>query len=171
MNKQYRLFFGLKFDEKSVNKIIEIKKEIIKNLQKKEIKYKEVENENIHLTLKFIGNYHDIERLKKVLEILDTKEIKNITSDEINNFHGKIIFLNIKEQKEIKLLNEQINKNLNTIESKFHAHITLFRLKQKHTLKKKLDNSISLKVKSVCLYNSKLFPAGPKYEIIREIEV
>ncbi len=163
-----RYFIGIRIDEKDLNEIIKIQNEIKKELISRGIRFTEVKKENIHLTIKFIGEYEDEEKLKKIVKTLSTDKIPNkIEINKIDNFNGRIIFLNVAQQEAFKNMNNEINKKLNHRDEKFHAHITLFRIKHNRIFYNR-DIELKIKLKSVCLFNSTLTSQGPIYEILYE---
>jgi len=163
-----RYFIGIKIDEKSLDEILHIQKEVKKELIKRNVKFTEAKKENIHLTLKFIGEYKDEEKLKEIIKEINSNEItQEIKIDKISNFNGRVVFLNVVQQKPFEEIHREINRKLNSEDERFHAHITLFRIKNPRVF---YENRIELKIKlkSICLYNSTLTSQGPRYEILYE---
>jgi len=178
---------------------IELPKEIrdsLANLQDKlkstgaDVKW--VEPNNIHLTLKFLGEIDD-QKLDKITSILE-----NIAKDK-SSFHSCIssigafprisspraIWVGIdkgnNETKEItKQLEEKIEKSGIPKEDRpFSSHITIGRTRSALNLQKlaqelkTLENNLGIKVAEfdvtkITLFKSTLTPKGPIYEVLKE---
>jgi len=159
------------------------------NLDAAKVKVNWVEEKNLHLTLKFLGNISPSQ-----IELIEI-ELKKITSQypsffikllpEIGVFPSykmpRVIWVGIKEgaaelTEIYNLVETRLYKKGFPRESKnFSTHITLGRvkyLKDKdsliHSLKSIHLDSFSQKVKSIELMESKLTPQGPLYGIIRQ---
>lgn len=140
-----------------------------------------VEEENLHISLKFMGDLSKKEisyltlELKKVIEKEKICKIKvNVnktgffptTSDPRIGWFGF-------EKDELKLMN--LRSKLNEViksDEKFHPHITFIRIKKiidkdfiKHM---RISIDTSQIIDRICLYKSELSPTGPKYEVIDE---
>jgi len=178
---------------------IELPKEIrdsLANLQDKlkstgaDVKW--VEPDNIHLTLKFLGEIDD-QKLDKITSILE-----NIAKDK-NSFHifissigafprissPRVIWVGIdmgeKETKGIvKALEEKIEKiGIPKEDRPFSSHITIGRTRSALNLQKlaeglkTLENDLKIKVAEfdvtkITLFKSTLTPKGPIYEVLKE---
>lgn len=151
-----------------------------------------VEKNNIHLTLKFLGEITE-EKCEKIKAILDeiakfTKSFE-ISIKDIGAFpkidYPRVIWVGLeKGANESKVLAEKIDDALSKIgfqkESRpFAAHLTIGRVrssKNKQALKEKVisyDNSKLTAqnpqhVSSVILFQSKLMPKGPIYTKLHE---
>jgi len=159
------------------------------NLDAAKVKVNWVEEKNLHLTLKFLGNISPSQ-----IELIEI-ELKKITSQypsffikllpEIGVFPSykmpRVIWVGIKEgaaelTEIYNLVETRLYKKGFPRESKnFSTHITLGRvkyLKDKDSLIRSLKSihleSFSQKVKSIELMESKLTPQGPLYGIIRQ---
>ena len=143
--------------------------------------------ENIHLTLKFLGDT-DISKIQKI-----SKAIKE-TSDNFNNFHFKLAskyeaFPSVYSPRilfagagpgadKIKELFHMLENNLAKIRIKkeergFVSHITLARVREKVELSTifenvKLSYPETLHCDRLTLFESKLNPGGAQYIIIEE---
>jgi 2'-5' RNA ligase len=141
------------------------------------------ESENLHLTLKFLGEIDDIkiEEVKKRLE-----EIKlwgfEASLGEIGVFSKsfpKIIWIKLNGAG-IWDLQKQIDsklKDLFEVEERFMSHITIARIKKVGDKKELLNylksikpKKISFKVKEFSLKKSDLFPEGPRYGDLENYE-
>jgi len=185
-----RIFIAINLKEELKEYLFSVKHYFI--LDKLKIKW--VEKENIHLTLKFIG-----ETNQKLINLIDEK-LKEITSrypsfeitfssniglfpslEGINYILPRVIWVGIEEKNnEIKNLHHLIEKNLSEIgipkeNKKFSSHITLGRikyLKDKNELinltRKITINDYSQKIKTIELMESKLTPNGPQYNVLNQ---
>lgn len=177
---------------------IELPKEIKDYLGKLEEKLKTtqadvkwVKPENIHLTLKFLGEIDD-KKLEKINLILDDvareKSPYKIQITSIGAF-PKLDFLRViwagvdrgdAETKEIaKTLEEKIQKiGIPKEERAFSSHITIGRTrstKNREKLVQELKNiadcsreNLEFSVTKIILYKSTLTPQGPIYEVLKE---
>lgn len=170
---------------------IELPKNIIKEIDKiqkqlPEFKGKKTESENLHLTLKFLGNIdedilnevkrrlRDIKLKKFLVEISDLGVFDNRKS---RKYEQQIIIW-------IKLTNcgalqKEIDEMLSGFfekERRFMGHITIGRVKsmknKKNFLKElkkiKISSGLEFEVKNFKLKKSILSSKGPKYETIEE---
>lgn len=161
----------------------EIKKEI-KKVQKllPEFLGKKTEEENLHLTLKFLGEIDEkkIEEIKRRLE--EIKEIRfEAEIDALGFFNEdfiKIIWLHLdgceKLQKEV----DEKLKDLLPKEKRFMSHLTIARvknIKNKENFLKKFNkikiNPLSFTVESFKLKKSILTASKPIYEDLLEIKL
>lgn len=176
---------------------IELSEEIRESLAQIEshLKYagadvKWVEKNNIHLTLKFLGEISE-EKLQQVIAALEiiAKESSafEISIKDIGAFpkidYPRVIWVGLdKGTAESKVLAEKIDEVLSKIgiekESRpFAAHLTIGRVrspKNKEALKEKIANykllvtSYGLLVTNITLFQSKLTPRGPIYTKLHE---
>jgi RNA 2',3'-cyclic 3'-phosphodiesterase len=177
-----RLFIGVKIHPSVL--FLNLYKKIKFEFKDESIKWVPVEN--MHITLKFLGNTPDFKlpQIKTALEITVglfqefTAEIKGLGYFEKGR-SIKIIWMGIECGKNMVSLSESLNNNLKISgyedsEKEFKAHLTLARIK--HTTKtmeiKKFLNNYrdvfiqSINVKEVCLFESLLNPKGAEYKII-----
>ena len=174
-----RTFIALELPKEIID---EIKK--IQNLIKKQSLFtgKFTETENLHLTLKFLGEISEeqVEEVKKRLsEIKIEKEIF-AEIGEVGVFSKsfiRIIWVKL-NGKGIFDLQKQIDEKLKDIfpsEERFMSHITIARVKHTGNKKGLLDYLKSIKpkklrfiVKSFLFKKSELLSEGPVYENIGE---
>lgn len=152
-----------------------------------------VEKDNIHLTLKFLGEINE-EKCEKVKSILDEicSSIKpfEISLKDIGAFptidYPRVIWVGLDNGAEgSKGLAEKIDDELSKIGSQketrpFAAHLTIGRVrspKNKEALKQKLS-TLNLQpstktqlINSVILFQSKLTPKGPIYTKLHEAQL
>lgn len=160
-------------------------REKIKKLQKKipEFKGKFTEAENLHLTLKFLGNVNE-EKIELVKEKLRSIKIKKFESviDEIGFFDNRrsdkytkqiVIWLHMANCEELQ---KEIDEKLSDLfekEKRFMGHLTIARVKDVKNKKEFLGelNEIKLDklkflVENFKLKKSVLSREGPAYEDI-----
>jgi RNA 2',3'-cyclic 3'-phosphodiesterase len=171
-----RIFIAIDLSRECRNEIIRIQK-IIR--EKTLFTGKLTEGENLHLTLKFLGEIDDgnIEEVKKRLSLIKFNEFFAETSEVgvFNKDFIKIIWIKLNGkgiwdlQKEI----DEILKDLFVPEARFMSHITIARVKNVPNKKGFLEYLESIKpkkirfiVKEFALKKSELAPEGPKYEDI-----
>jgi 2'-5' RNA ligase len=143
------------------------------------------EPENLHLTLKFLGEIEEekIEQVKKKLSEIKSGQFEASLGEVgvfINKFNS-ILWIKL-QGKEIWNLQEQIDKKLGdlefTPEERFMSHISIARMKKIHDKNEFLDyvkniktKKIKFKVKEFILKKSELKPEGPAYENIEKFEL
>lgn len=107
-----------------------------------------------HITLNFFGeaNYSDLERIdQKLLKNLESLkniklEIKGL--DHFSPGSPRVVFLEIKENDELKNAQEELKETFELSEEKeFHPHLTLFRLRSEEA-QKDFENNIE-KIKEI----------------------
>jgi len=157
-----------------------IKKEIVK-IQKQlpEFRGKKTEVENLHLTLKFLGEVDEenIEQVKRKLKEIETKQFE-AEIDSIGYFSEefiRIVWLHIKN---CDKLQKEIDSKLQSLckeEKRFMSHLTIARVKSIKDRKKFLEEIGKIKilemkfiVKNFYLKKSTLTEEKPIYENIEE---
>lgn len=164
----------------SVDLPLNIKKEIkkIQNLLP-DFVGKKTEQENLHLTLKFLGEIDNakVEEIKKRLGPIKIEAFE-AEIDNIGVFSEKFVRIVWIHLKGAEKLQEEIDKALEELfykEERFMSHITIARIK---SIKNKIDflsklkeikiPIVKFKVASFQFKKSELFPQGPRYEVIEE---
>jgi len=173
-----RCFVALDLPREAINHI----KEIQKLIEKQNIFIgKFTEHENLHLTLKFLGEIDE----RKIEEVKE--RLKEISFDE---FEAELFEFGVFSKKFIKIiwiklggkgifsLQKEIDKKLEDLfksEERFMSHITIARVKNVPDRKRFLDYIKNIKVKKIkfkvekfFLKKSELKPEGPVYEDIGE---
>lgn len=183
--KRIRSFIALNLDD-DVKKKICIIREKFKNLKGLKL----VEYENLHITLKFLGDidpgqqHEIIKALENACKNIDEITIKVNKMGAFPNLRNpRVVWLGIEPNPKINKLYENIENNLYNIGferegKKFHPHITIGRNKTNRNNKlinKKIvdteDFEILSVVTKVSFIKSTLTPKGPVYNIIKDIKL
>lgn len=158
----------------------EIKKEVLK-IQKQLPKFegKLTEEENLHLTLKFLGEI-DEKKLKEVEDALTKIKFRSFESQFFNlgvfdKNQIRIIWVYLKDCKQLQEMVDDSLKSLFKPEKKFMSHLTIARVKNvsnKNLFLSEL-NKIRIPrgnfvVNKFCLMKSDLTENGSSYELIKE---
>jgi len=175
-----RCFIAIDLDDENKDRIIEIQKQL------PEFYGKLIEKENLHLTLKFLGEIDDdkIEVVKKVLKTINLKKFE-IWFDKLGIFSEKIpriIWIGVDENHKILFdLQKTIDDNLAILferEKRFMAHLTLARIKKVEDreiffekLKKIKLPEIKISVNEFFLVESKLKKTGPEYFVLEKFKL
>jgi len=173
-----RCFIAIDFPKEAINYI----KEIQTLINKKNLFIgKFTELENLHLTLKFLGEIENskIEKVKKNIREIKFNEFE-ASFGEIGVFSKefvKIIWIKLNGKKLFKLqrLIDEKLKEIFEPEQRFMSHITIARVKKIKNKKELFDyiksiriKKIKFKVKCFFLKKSQLNLEGPVYENIEE---
>jgi 2'-5' RNA ligase len=182
-----RIFIGIKLNETLLDKI----EKFLKPLKKNHSPVKWVKRENLHITLKFIGE----------IPVKKYQEIQNILSQ--HNFNTGPLDLEVKgcgkfgKGNSLNILWVGINNNkkleeiYNTIENlldkagiakenrRFKPHITVGRNKKSYNFKsifkiieeKRFDFVSNFMVSHFQIFKSELTPDGPIYTIMKELSL
>jgi 2'-5' RNA ligase len=171
-----RVFIALDLPREGINEIERIQ-ELIK--KKNLFMGKFTEGENLHLTLKFLGEISD----EKIIEV--RKRLKDVKFDsfdaelgEVGIFARKFIRIIWIKLNDAGRLQKEIDKKLDGLfepEFRFMSHITLARVKKVGDKKGLIDyiknikvKKIKFRVKDFFLKKSELKPEGPVYEDLEE---
>jgi 2'-5' RNA ligase len=181
-----RCFIAIDIDEKMRDSIADLQKQLAAKVDIKKGDVKWVEPDNIHLTLKFLGEIKD-EQSAEVCEI--SKQVaeahKNFTLDieSVGSFGGrsaKVVWVGAgKGADDLLALQKDLDEQLALAgyppeEREFSAHLTLCRVrnpkagvKLADACKAFADYSIgSISAEALCVYQSQLTPAGPIYTLL-----
>lgn len=173
-----RCFLAIKLPEEIKNEILKIQKQL------PEAKLKLVEPQNLHLTLKFLGNINDFQ-LNKIKEALKKIKFEKFRASlgDIGVFPSydfiRVVWVGMEPSEKIKQLHEKIDfvieKENFKQDKNFESHITLARIKfikNKEEFIKKLKEikvkPIEFLVEKFSLEKSTLTREGPIYETIKE---
>lgn len=140
-------------------------------------------SKHFHLTLKFIGDTmpENTEKIKRALSTITFKPF-TVTLDGIGYFptqeHIRVVWAGVEPHDNIKELHQQIEQALTSIcepADKFHAHLTLARVKHVKNKTRFLEEMSKLKpeplpftINEFKLIESQLAPAGPLYNTLAE---
>lgn len=138
---------------------------------------KKTEQENLHLTLKFLGEIDDakVKEIKKRLESVKVKAFE-AEIDNLGIFSEKfvrIVWIHLKGAEKLQIEVDEALEGIFNKEERFMGHITIARVK---SIKNKADFLFKLKeikipemnfqVNSFQFKKSELFPQGPRYEVL-----
>lgn len=170
-----RCFIAIDIDKKLANKVVEIQKQLIDM----DIDVKLVEPENLHFTVKFLGdvNENGLEDVKKSLEkSLEGEDKFRININSIGYFgnpsYVRTLWLGVNEgEDELVKLMKKVNDYVKLGERNFSPHLTIGRIKSgknREFLMKFIDESKHVNVgemyvKEVILKSSILAKKGPMY--------
>jgi len=173
-----RIFICIDFPDDVIKEVARVQELV----SKKKFTGKLVELDNLHLTLKFLGEIDDkmLGKIRSKLREIKFKEME-LKLGEIGTFSHqgspKIVWIKI-EGKEIWDLQEQIDKVLKDLvveEERFMSHLTIARVKyvkDKADFSKRISNisvkSIKFKIDRFKLNMSDLKPTGAVYTTIEE---
>jgi 2'-5' RNA ligase len=165
---------------------IPLPKEIRENIYKESKEFdaegvKLVEEENLHLTLAFLGELKEqrVEEVKNEISKIKFKKFK-LSLKGFGTFPGflRVIFVNVNAN-ELELLHKEVVKalkNLNLIfDERFSPHVTIARVnklsKDKvESIRKKIEEKKetdfgNFLVDKICVMSSKLTQNGPIYNV------
>lgn len=182
-----RAFIAINLDSEIKECLNRIQKEI--NLFKNsfELKTRFVERDNLHISLKFLGDLNDAQ-IEKTISLLQKAAAENqifsITlAKNIGSFPNftrpRVIWAGIEKGSEVisrlyfSIENIMKSESFYQQEMKFTVHITLARIKHirhpkqlKGFIENILIESVPQKIKRIELMESQLCKEGPKYRII-----
>lgn len=182
-----RLFVAIKLNPDK--NFLETYNFLKKNLNQDSIKW--VETDNLHLTLKFLGETQEdkIPQIKQILKyFVINKSPLNLKFDKVGIFgsayNPRVIWFGINENTQIKdfgneLLNQFNENGFASDRQNFVPHLTVGRIKFLHN-KKDFQSVIdqvkdkyiqSFNISEIVLFESILKPAGPVYKIIEKYEI
>lgn len=161
----------------------EVKKNIDKSiaeLKKTEAKVKWVKAENLHITLKFLGELkqENFEGITKAAEKAAGFGSFKIKFQNLGSFPG-IVWVGTDEEggdslcKLAKVLDQALEKiGFEKEKREFKAHITVGRIKKGKMPKvDKGQNFGEALVDRICIMKSTLTPKGPVYEKLKEVKL
>lgn len=164
---------------------------ILKDLSLSEANIKLVKPENIHITLKFLGQT-SIDQIENI-EYIMKQTISDIQPHTIrlvgtgvfpNEQYIKVIWIGIKQGGQLADIVSSLNDQLSTLGFKyekrtFSPHITLGRMKNEKgkeqvlSIKEKYKETMfaEINVENILLKKSTLTPNGPIYETITTVQL
>ena len=176
--KKYRIFIAINFPPG-------IKKELLLYQKRWEnLPVRWTREDNLHITLVFLGYVREenlLEILEVVRKIVKDRQPFSLHFQRISLGPPKrpprMIWIEGEESRELTLLRNDLEKELTGLKSKeenrkFKPHMTLgrikmqewFKLQQKPKIEEKI--SLSARVDSIEVMESRLRPAGPDYFIL-----
>jgi 2'-5' RNA ligase len=179
--EKIRCFIALDLPREVINQIVKVQ-ELIK--RKKLFDGKIIEPDNLHLTLKFLGeiNKEQIAKVQERLRDVKFDEFK-VYLDEVGVFSSKyksyirVLWVKL-AGKSVFELQKKIDEKLFDLfdkEKRFMSHITIARIKRVYDRKGFLKYLKQIKLPKICfsvdrffLKKSELFETGPVYEDIEE---
>jgi RNA 2',3'-cyclic 3'-phosphodiesterase len=186
-----RVFIAIDIDDKIRKAIADLQKQIASKVDVKKGDLKWVEPNNIHLTLKFLGEISD-EQLEEVSEIAKTVASAHnkftLDIESVGSFGGrsaKIVWVGAgKGTDSLLALQKDLDDLLDQAgfpkeDREFSAHLTLCRVN--HPIAGiKMGEAIaqfshlklgSIAAESLCVYQSQLTPTGPNYTLLGEFKL
>jgi len=179
-----RVFIAIPCPDELKEGMVEIQ-ESIKDLGKLTL----VKPENIHITMKFLGEVEEgkIPDINKRLDNLSELQSFDISLKGVGVFPSmdyiRVVWVGVdKGADRITEIHSEIDRKLNELNFKkdknFHPHLTIARvkfLKKKEELRNIIqkDSAMdfgSFKAERIELMRSRLSPKGPEYSIIHEIQ-
>jgi 2'-5' RNA ligase len=184
-----RLFIAICLSEE----IKRVLSNIIEELKKSGSDTKWIERENIHLTIKFLGNT-PIEKVKAISKVLSEtclrESISLVVLEKLESFPSlsapRVIWVGLKDAHGfLKRITQTLEGSLEKIGvekeiREFQAHITLGRmrsLKNKISLIEKINianadfNKKTFPIDNITLFESLLTPKGPIHSILHQIKL
>ncbi len=164
---------------------------LLNDITKSNADVKLAEPQNIHITLKFLGDVqkNTIEKIEQIIK----DSVKNIEPFKIkfkgtgvfpNKNYIRVVWIGIKDTEILSTIAANIDENLSHIGFKkekreFSAHLTIGRVKtakNKPLLLKIVDNYSNFEfatqeVSSIKLKKSDLTPKGPIYTTLKEVKL
>jgi len=166
-----RVFIGFFLPEDIKRDVLEIQRKI------PPFRGKLVEEDNLHLTLKFLGEISekDLNEVKEILKRVHFRKIE--CSIESLGFFSesfvRIVCIYLKNSEDLQREVDEALKDLFKTENRFMSHLTIARIKSVRNknefiekLKKINFDKVSFFIKEICLIKSELKKEGPEYEIL-----
>ncbi len=178
-----RTFIAIEIPQNIKEKIYEA----FEKERKKEKGVKWVEKENLHITLKFLGEIDEgkVKEIEKILEEEIPLKFKSFEAklEELDGFpnfkNPRVLWIGVSPKEKIKeifeFIEERIEEEKMGIEKEvreFHPHITIARIKVKGKFsfeRKKFDENF--KINRIALFKSDLRPEGPIYTLLKEVKL
>ena len=166
-----RLFIAINFENSIVNSL----KQLQSSLKKCGLKGRYSSEENLHLTLAFIGEYDDPDKVLDVMEEVEFEEF-SIEISGIGNF-GTLYWTGVEDNPYLMDYAKRLRRNLadNRIpfdKKKYRPHVTLIRRGEFVNGRVRLPEEIpemKMVVRSVSLVKSELTNNGSIYTVLGEI--
>lgn len=166
-----RCFVAVEVSENILEKLVRIQTELPAGVKK-------VEKENLHITLLFLGEIGDkeVDEAKEVIESIRTDFAMKVSGAGAfpTPRNPRVVWVGAQAE-ELKQLNSLLCEKLGAKDERFHAHITIGRVKEQADLQEFLrkhekDDFGGCEVKKIYLKKSTLTQQGPIYENVAESE-
>ena len=174
-----RTFIAIDLPKEIKEKIAELEKDFTKC----DLAFKWVKPENIHLTLKFLGNIDEeqIIKIKQAIAMVSGKFASfEVSFDSFGFFPNerkpRVFFISTTPEELLKNIAVKLEEELEALgfekENRFKSHITLARIKNPKNiacLKEKIKNirlDKKFPINEITLYKSTLTKEGPVYKEI-----
>ena len=185
-DNQKRLFIAIEIPQKLRQYFCNI----VTGMGNKNHEVRAIVQDNIHLTLKFLG-YTNISRIPKIARAInsvaaDFPKFSFNTGGRIEAFPGlksaRIIFVPVEEGSEkIIQFYDKLEDSLSKVKirkepRKFIPHLTVARIKNKIDLRKEIDNIDVIPQKNIecthlTLFESVLKQSGSEYKVLEEFKL
>ncbi len=177
-----RVFISINIPENIRKEIVKIQNSLPEFIGKK------TESENLHLTLKFLGDV-DEDKIEEIKDNLRRIKIGKFETniDEIgffdnseSRFHSKrlIIWLHLKNCEKLQKEVDEVLHGFFEKEKRFMSHLTIARIKKINNKKKFLEDLFNIKIKKenflvdkFYLMKSELTKKGPMYSVLNEFSL
>ena len=183
-----RLFFAIELPSFVKTRLAEIQKEL--KTTGADVKW--VETENIHITLKFLGNV-GIDQIKDLNETLNKEfcleKIFPTQLDRLGCFPSqrspRVVWAGFKDQDDhLQNIADRLDRGISTLgfqkeTRKFQSHATLGRIRSMRNtiaLSAKIEEynndskPLDLTIDNITLFESLLSPKGPTYSVIHQVK-
>lgn len=178
-----RLFVSLKIPDNIIENIIKIRNKVYYD---KNVKWEPVEN--LHLTIKFIGDVNDeiVEDISDDLDLVTRYPSVSCTFNKFGFFYREnkpvILWAGLEVDAQLKRMIDEINLSLQKFSvpvenRKFHPHLTLLRIKNNpgnsfvNSFKNFTFEPILFTCNTITLYKSILHPEGSEYVKIKNYKL
>ncbi len=140
-----------------------------------------VEGKNLHLTLKFLGEIREVDRVRRSLQEISFSKF-SVTLKGLGAFpnpaNGRVLFVRASPENLLKELAAEVDSKTRDIplDHPFSPHITILRAKERRNfsdLISKYEGTVFLEqeVTSFSLFESTLKPTGPIYNEIQKYQL
>ena len=176
MNKQKRLFLALNLP---INTKERIANKLLTKIPKD--KWRTVKSENLHITMRFLGNL-PADGVRNIADKIGAlKEFDAFGSElqGVGHFKNRVLWTGVgKGGDDLKLLSKKVCSAIEVTEEMFHPHVTLARNKgssanETDELVEELRGAAffeKVEIESIELVESVLHKSGPEYKIVSSVE-
>jgi 2'-5' RNA ligase len=150
-------------------------------IQENSVFGRSVEGRNLHLTLKFLGEIREVERIRKSLEEIRFERF-TVTLRGMGAFpslnNGRVLFVRAYPEDILKSLASEVDAKTREIplDHPFTPHLTLLRVKDRRNFSDvvaRYENTTFLEqeISSFSMFESILRPTGPIYKEIQPYQL